>query len=382
MFLLLLTIGLTIVVVFTGFTLQTHIITIQSPSENTFRQLYIQYSNTLSCLCTQSSILQNKFISFNPEYHPICTSQFVNQTFISSLSDNNMSDYWPLDYRTMAASHFQVLATLCLTVKQIVSDVLEEFTSKYITTNQVLSQDIFDAQITALIEQLKAMTIANNKHTSDFVLLNIFQNGIVSGLRTNYFMRVVPGASTYTIYISQYQTLNTTCSCSRNITCAHQAGIYNETERVGLSLSGTFGGLINDPPLLLTIPGIMVGCLPYTSLLQSTLECFYYQSCINQIQIFINEFSLILPFSSTHFHQNTTVGDLFDQLFIESWNEMNNFSDYFRACSPYLCTYSYDRRFNILYVIVTIISLFGGLRIILFYFAPFIVNIIRRLQEN
>jgi hypothetical protein len=138
-------------------------------------------------------------------------------------------------------------------------------------------------------------------------------------------MRVVPGTSTYTTNISQYQTLNTTCSCDRNITCVHQAGIYNGTGRVGLNLSRTFGDLINDPLLLLTIPGIMVGCLPYTSLLQSTLECFYYQSCINQIQTFINGFSLVFPLLSTHFQQNTTVSDLFDQLFIESWNEMSNF---------------------------------------------------------
>ncbi|CAF4786565.1 unnamed protein product [Rotaria sp. Silwood1] len=181
---------------------------------------------------------------------------------------------------------------------------------------------------------------------------------------------------------ASYLMWNIRCSCLINNTCVHQAGIYNWTGRRGVHSGTIFGDLTFDPPLLLTIPGLMVGCLPYNSLFRSTLECFYNQSCIDQIQIFINGLSLVTPLSLSCFKQNTTVSDLFDNLFIESWNEKINFTGYFQVCSPHSCTYSYDRRFNLLYVIVTIISLFGGLKTILYFSTPLIIMFIRRIQKS
>ncbi|CAF4636096.1 unnamed protein product [Rotaria sp. Silwood1] len=181
---------------------------------------------------------------------------------------------------------------------------------------------------------------------------------------------------------ASYLMWNIRCSCLINNTCVHQAGIYNWTGRRGVHSGAIFGDLTFDPPLLLTIPGLMVGCLPYNSLFRSTLECFYNQSCIDQIQIFINGLSLVTPLSLSCFKQNTTVSDLFDNLFIESWNEKINFTGYFQVCSPHSCTYSYDRRFNLLYVIVTIISLFGGLKTILYFSTPLIIMFIRRIQKR
>ncbi|CAF1150483.1 unnamed protein product [Rotaria sp. Silwood1] len=326
---------LSIVVVFTSYSVRIITVIIQSPNENNFEKLSIKSPTTLSCSCTRSSIQHDQFLSFNTTYHPICTSQFVNQTFISSVIEYNMSNYYPLDYRIMAAFHFQIISLLCRTVKQMVSDALEEFTRKYIFTNKALFHDIFNVQIEALIEQLKATTMAYIKHINDFLWFNIFQNRIISGLPTNYYINTVPGSEVSIFFISEYTNGNKTCTCSLNNNCVHQAGIYNVTERVGLQVPLLFGSLPNDARLLLTIPGIMVGCLPYNSILASKLECFYNQSCIDQIQIFMKGFSLVKPVLSSRFEQNTTVNNLFDQLFIESWNLVINFTGYFHMCSPH-----------------------------------------------
>ena len=42
-----------------------------------------------------------------------------------------MSNYWPIDYRTMIASHFQLLDVLCQTINQTVSDALEQFDNEF-----------------------------------------------------------------------------------------------------------------------------------------------------------------------------------------------------------------------------------------------------------
>ncbi|CAF1451329.1 unnamed protein product, partial [Rotaria sp. Silwood1] len=380
-FLSLLIISLSIAVFFTSFNVHTNTVIIQSPNEHNFEKLSIQYSTTLSCPCTRNAIRHDQFLSFNISYHPICTSQFVNQTFISSLMEFNMSNYYPLDYRIMAASHFQIIALLCRTIKQMVSDVLEEFTTTYMITNKALFHNIFNVQVAALVEQLKTTTMANIKHINDFLWFNIFQNRLVSGLRTNYYIQTIPGSTTSFYYISGYANWNNTCNCALNDNCVHQAGIYNLTGRRNLHTPYIFGNLTDVRYLLLTIPGVMVGCLPYNSILASTLECFYNQSCIEQIQLFLRGFSLVKTLSSSRFEHNTTVSDLLDQLFIELWNPIINFTGYFHMCSPLSCTYSYDRRFNLFYAIITTISLFGGLKTILYFSTLALLILIQRIRN-
>jgi hypothetical protein len=65
-FLSLFVITLSIVIIFTAFSLRTQTLAILLPSETIFNQFSIQYPSTLSCPCKQSSIDQDKFLSFNP----------------------------------------------------------------------------------------------------------------------------------------------------------------------------------------------------------------------------------------------------------------------------------------------------------------------------
>ena len=162
------------------------------------------------------------------------------------------------------------------------------------------------------------------KHTSDFLWLSILQNRIYSALRTNYVTQSIPGAAVISYYPGQYSTSNGTCSCTADTACSQQSGFYNLTGyKTVNATSTTVTQIVPLVRLLSTVPGIMAGCLPYNSLLQSTLQCFYNQSCIDHIQTFIHGFSLVSPLSSSHFPQDTTVKSLLDELFVESWNEKN-----------------------------------------------------------
>ena len=129
---------------------------------------------------------------------------------------------------------------------------------------------------------------------------------------------------------------------------------------------------------------MMGGCFSYTSLLQSTLECFYEQSCLDLLEVFVPGLAVISPISRTlsRFPSTTTVSDLLQQLFVESWNNQSNFTRYFQMCSPGSCSYSYDRRFNWLYVLVTLVGLFDSLKIITFSTAPIVVRIFRIVQKT
>lgn len=377
-----LVISLSIITFFNIFSLQTTTQTIKSPTDTIFQQLSAQYPTTLSCPCTQTTIRYDRFISLYPDYHPICTSQFINQTFISSLYDKNMSDYYPLDYRVMAASHFQLLALFCQTMVQTISDDLEDFSTSYILSTKALPFETYKIQVAAIIEKLKSTIITTTHYTNSFILLSISQNEILSALRTNYWIQSDPITNIISTAFIKYKTLNSSCSCVRDRACVHQAGIYNRTGRTNLRNLSTYGDQVSDPPLLVSVPGMMVGCLPYYALLSSTLECFYNQSCIDQLQTFIRGFSLVTPLLSSSFEQNTTVSELFNNLFIESWNQAMNYSGYFYTCSPLTCSYSYNRRFNLFHAIIMITSLFGGLKTILHFISPLLLSFVRRIQTS
>ncbi|CAF1071614.1 unnamed protein product [Adineta ricciae] len=382
-FLSLFTTTLTIIILFATFTLRTDSITVHSPSQSDFERLIENYPSTLSCPCSQTWIRYDRFLSFNPHYHPICTSQFINQSFISSISNINISDYYEYDYRIIASSQFQILATLCHTSQQMVSDSLNEFFSQYLTTTQVISNEIFNAQLDYLVEQLKSKSINEQEHTSDFLHLSVSQNSIYSALQTNYVVIFRPDKLKFYYAAITYKLYNITCACSLDPNCYKQASIYQLKSFEIIYDSTSLQYLINySAKMLLTVPGIQIGCLPYNSLLQSTLECFYNQSCIAQIQKYISAFSLVLPLAQSRYSQNTTVNDLLSEFFIESWNEMRNFTAYFHVCAPQSCTYSYDRRFNLLYVIVTLIGIFGGLKMTLYFSTPFVVKVIRQIETK
>ncbi|CAF1413027.1 unnamed protein product [Adineta ricciae] len=362
---------------------QTTSVTLYSPSQSDFEQLIQKYPSTLSCSCSQTSIRHDRFLSFHPQYHPICSSQFINQTFISSISNVNVSNYYNKDYRVSASSHFQILALLCRTSQQMISDSLKKFFSQYLSTTEVISIEVFDAQMDYLVGKLKTTSVNDQQHTSDFLQLNIFHNGISSALQTNYVV-IKPIETVFYSGSNRYFFGNISCTCNINIKCIAPAIIYQHiTTTLKYNSSSDSLSIVPYIKVLLRIPGIKVGCLPYNSLLQSTLECFYNQLCINQIQKHISAFSLVSPLLlSSHFSQNTTVNDLSHDLFIESWNEKRNFSAYYESCAPQSCTYSYDRRFNLLYVIVTLISIFGSLKMILYFCAPFIIKLFRRIQKK
>ena len=163
--------------------------------------------------------------------------------------------------------------------------------------------------------------------------------------------------------------------------CSSQAAIYNWIGREGVDDSTIFGDVQYDPPALFRVPGMLVGCYPYTSLIQSTLECFYDQSCLDLLQSFIPELSFPSPISSSRFPQNTTVDDLYLELFVESWNNQSNFTEYFQRCSPESCSYSYDRRFDRIHVLITLVGLVGGLLITTSLVSSILVKIIRKLQS-
>ncbi|CAF3350718.1 unnamed protein product [Rotaria sp. Silwood2] len=67
----------------------------------------------------------------------------------------------------------------------------------------------------------------------------------------------------------------------------------------------------------------------------------------------------------SRFAPNTPVEVLLKRMMIESWFSSINYNAFYTSCHPVHCTFAYDSRHNVPYLITTIIGIFGGLDIIL-----------------
>ncbi|CAF1409030.1 unnamed protein product [Didymodactylos carnosus] len=233
---------------------------------------------------------------------------------------------------------------------------------------RVLSNTTFQSQTRSFIKQFQLYTTQTFLRTLSFVQKTTQANSLMSGLLTNFrFVQSPPGFTqdlffTPSLYVNKS---NLTCSCDVSSKCLEPSAIYNN-----LTLYLEF-----------VVPGFYLSCFIVDSLLQSILECFYQRQCINEIQSWMTtNFTIVSPPDATlksKYRPTTPVQEIFSNLTIEQWLTTILFSSYYDECHPTECTFSYVQSFDLLYTIVALLALTGGLTKILKVIVPNVVRLIR-----
>ncbi len=145
------------------------------------------------------------------------------------------------------------------------------------------------------------------------------------------------------------------CYCIDSLNCTYPSGIYPNL--TGFDSYQYYGSII--PPMVSStqISGLHIGCMSSASIMESTLECFYDNNCLLEL---FNETNM-QPLNSSINTIDTKISTLIEEFFVESWSSETDFESFFKECQPKKCTYSYNSRGNIGYVIAVILSLVGGL---------------------
>ena len=102
------------------------------------------------------------------------------------------------------------------------------------------------------------------------------------------------------------------------------------------------------------------------SALQSTLECFYNETCLSEFRHFMgidSSTDMVPPDRSLlfRFSIESTVQELVNQLMVETRNFSSSFEDYYDACHPKQCSYTRVAKNDASDVITTLFGLVGGL---------------------
>jgi hypothetical protein len=158
LYIVLLTIAVFILVLFTALAQKTQTVTIRNPSQDVFQQLYFQYSTTLQCPCSQVEIPYETFINISYDLHPVCSSVFVSDSWINLLFRPDIGYFFPLDFRSSGSGQFQLLASLCSFANRIIQDAIDDFLTSALLSPQALSSSSLIDQSEAAVQFLNTST--------------------------------------------------------------------------------------------------------------------------------------------------------------------------------------------------------------------------------
>jgi hypothetical protein len=235
LFLLLISISILIVIIYSSLLVVTYDITLTKFSIEDFERLEKLYPYTINVPCREVSIPYNKFLNLSPIFHQVCSSPFIGHQWISSLFLLNATSHNILDYRTFAFAQYRSLGLLCDISRRLVKDFHRTFNFTRLLTRHALSRIQFHEISSVLLNNFQRNLLTNANRTVNVMSMITAQNQLISALRTNYYIESKPGSRKYFIYngiyLKENKTDNSTCDCRlRGNQCIYPAGaFYNWT---------------------------------------------------------------------------------------------------------------------------------------------------------
>ncbi len=352
---------MTILLLYTSLITVAKTITKEEPTFAQYVHLNSTYSSTLTCPCSKISINYEKFIRIDYTLHEVCKSIFVNQSWIDYLTPQIKTGLFMTDFRWMNQYTFPTLKTFCDVMNSTISNSLIRFYSNKYVSASANPQQLFEREIEILVDQFRS-SMKNTFLLSLSLIRDMTQaNALYSALLTNY----QPEIAADKIHVYMRRASYHKCECVISSKCVVPSSIYKNSA--------------TEP--VFNVPGFYIGCYVIEALLQSTLECFYDQECIDQLQSYIvwspsiNPRALNASLSSVY-SINSTIEDLIDNLMIEEWNVLTTYETYYNECHPTQCIYKLETNNDIIYIVTTLFGIVGGLTTVLKVVVPRLVKLI------
>lgn len=371
LFLISLILSVTVLVVHTSLVNVTRTTIITTPSLSKYSELYSKYSQVLMCPCTKVSSKYKEFLHINYTLHQVCSSVFVNKYYIKRLlllfvNKNTTAT----DFLRAFPSTLHALASLCQLMEKILSGSLAQFYSSQYVSSTITPEQLFLSQTHLAFRQFVLSRINALLLSMNIIRDSTQANGLLSGSLTNYKFALVPrpDAPEYEV-LQPVPVVVSNCSCFVSVTCVEKVVLYGNE----------YGGS-REP----VFPDFYFGCFVLEGLLRSSLQCFYNQTCINTVEYYITLSSPlnVKPLDSSlpsRHNVSSTVQELVNELMVEDWHLTIIYKDYYDACQPKQCSYTYAMGTDVVYLTSIVIGSIGGLVAPLKLFIPLCVRFIAYL---
>lgn len=236
------------------------------------------------------------------------------------------------------------------------------------------------AQITATIDEFQARAKRNSMFMTLLQSTATMASGIENGIQHQIFQ--VNGSWTSRYHSLAPSTLNE-CACSVAFDCP-------DPMWSGGQFICRYGHNCTLGTIVWSIPGIVKSCIFFEKILSSDLRCFFNRTCLNII-LSMHDFDMLrrnpLPAASlnitalnssvpSRFLPNDTLLVIFSNLMVEEWQFSIDYEHYYASCAPNSCTYTISRRLDVIYIVTTIVGLFGGVSLTLRLLIPIVAKLI------
>ncbi|CAF0810930.1 unnamed protein product [Rotaria sordida] len=329
------------------------LVTVQiiKPSLSKYKDLLKDHSYSLQCSCSQISIQYETFLNIEPHFHDLCSSQFISDEWIHYIyGEGHLSRRFSFDdYRYSAPGQFLSLSSLCKLSQEKVNRTLTQFLTSYFMNSQLLSENLLIEEIEIILNRLQLTASKSFINLFNLIREIIGSNMIMSAWVTNW--EYVPQSEFSAYLLARTAPLSYgECNCGLSFKCTQSSG------------------------------GMMSGCYPLESILQTKLYCFYDQNCIDLNGNFtrLNMSTL----AKSQYNLNSTIGLILNNLMIEKYKSNLSYENYFNRCSPLSCSYSYIKTHDVTQTIISLISLNGGLVLITRCLAIIVVQIYKHKKNR
>ena len=362
LFLLLLALSFFILLIYISTLSINKSITVPTPDVDTYLELYATYSRTLRCPCSNINVNYKTFLQVDYTLHEVCSSRFVTGQWIEYIYPRNLSRIPAHDLRMWGKNAFFALRSLCELAQTTISNALSQFHINNYVNDLVVPKSVLEIESHAFIDDFISFTAANFLTSLRFVREMLYTYRIQSLWLTNFYLEYLPENNALALHVSSY---NRSCLCSYTYSCV--ADMYIVTNQ--------------SPEVRWPIPGLYVGCYVLEALRQSRLTCFYNETCLNTLLMYLQSrvsisVTALDVSKSIRFNPDTSIAEMLDHLMVEAWKRSVTYENYYIACQPTECVYTIVTKHDLLYVVTTIIGLIGGLVTTLKLVVPRLVSFI------
>jgi hypothetical protein len=375
-----------------GLYVDTQLIEVKNPSLESYIKLRNIYPD-INCPCSQISISCQLFATLTPVFHPICSSEFILQTWIEMLVDNMTSFRFPGDFRATASTQFQTLRGLCSFAQTSVNNAIQSFFEQEFISGTLWNEDRWRIEIGAIINEFLNSTFADVQQKISFIRSFVIYNLLVSAIQTPTSL-LIDDENDALVINSELNSfiasaIDSYCTCGTDNTCYFPSSFYNATM---VNNEAYIAYWILQSQLSLVLNKWFVGCWALESLFLSSFNSsfLYNQTELDLIATYFNWSSDVkLPTALNLTESNNTnstsgiLDDLIETSFVENMLTKLNYSIYFEQCQAKSCFYSIQKHSDFLYIVTSLLALYGGLSIALQFLIPYIVAfLIERLTHR
>ncbi|CAF3786415.1 unnamed protein product [Adineta steineri] len=352
---------------------QSTMVTIPNPTKEQFERL----PNNAKCSCSHISIPYQKFMSLNTSFHQVCSSDFVTDRWLNAIDSKTNTTYFAFhDFRRFGNAQFQALAAYCRLSESYTNQSINVVSQNTLLSPQILTEKFLWLHINTTIEQLKLKT----PNTFNIQLKIIIKMTVVNDL--------IPAVETSTCFISLTQGLGLYSHVYRRTNSSECRCGLNDCNQIESGIANKFGKQNMDEimeTLAWSIPGMSAGCLPAFTILSSTLECFYNQTCVDKLISNFptsEEFKAMIINNESLYQPTSTVQSMIDNLMIEKWIMNISYDNYYSECAPSSCTYLKITRRDFVHVLKKLIGLLSSLVLILGLIIPLVIGFIKKRRDR